>query len=583
MTTLILEAGQHTCAGLKAENQDSCGAHLPPEPQLGLKGAAFAIADGISSSSVSAIASESAVKSFLDDYYCTSDGWSVQNAAEQVLKASNAWLYGQTQQSPYRYDKDKGYVCTFSAAIFKGTEAHLFHIGDSRIYRLRRGSLEQLTHDHRQWLGEQNSYLSRALGVEPQVDTDYRRLTLEAGDVFIFTTDGVHESLSQQALIQHLEQRDDTLPRSLESIAKTLVAEALANGSNDNLTVQLVRIAALPESTPELSEQAEKLPLPPLLKTGDNFDGYTIEREIHASSRSHVYLAIDGDSSARVVLKTPSIDLSDDPAYLERLLMEEWIVRRVNSAHVVRAAPTHRQRNYVYTAMEAVEGQTLRQWMTDNPDPSLETVRGIIEQVAKGLQALHRAEILHQDLRPENIMISSAGTVTLIDLGSARVDGVAESYMDSSAESGQLILGTALYSAPEYFLGDLGTPRSDLFSLAVLTYHLLCGEFPYGTRVARCTTVAAQHKLRYRSVLSESLEIPTWIDATLRKALQTNPLRRHDALSEFVHELRHPNPEYVNATRPPLMERYPVRFWQSVSGILLLVIIYLLSIMNNTS
>lgn len=577
--TLILDIGQHSSAGLKAENQDSCGARLPPEPQLGLKGAAFAIADGISSSSVSAIASESAVKSFLDDYYCTSDGWSVQNAAEQVLKASNAWLYGQTQQSPYRYDKDKGYVCTFSAAIFKGSEAHLFHIGDSRIYRLRRGSLEQLTHDHRQWMGEQHSYLSRALGAEQRIDTDYRRLTLEAGDVFIFTTDGVHESLSHKALVDHLEQHD----HSLEKIAQTLVAEALANGSNDNLTVQLVRITALPESTPELIEQAEKLPLPPLLKTGDDFDGYTIEREIHASSRSHVYLATDQTTGARVILKMPSIDLSDDPAYLERLLMEEWIARRVNSAHVVRAAPTHRPRNYVYTAMELVEGQTLRQWMTDNPHPTVETVRGIIEQVAKGLQALHRAEILHQDLRPENIMISSAGTVTLIDLGSARVDGVAESYMDSSAENGQLILGTALYSAPEYFLGDLGTPRSDLFSLAVLTYHLLSGEFPYSTRVARCTTVSAQHKLRYRSVLSESLEIPAWIDATLKKALQINPLRRHDALSEFIHELRHPNPEYVNATRPPLMERYPVGFWQSVSGIFLLIIVYLLSLISSTT
>jgi len=171
-------------------------------------------------------------------------------------------------------------------------------------------------------------------------------------------------------------------------------------------------------------------------------------------------------------------------------------------------------------------------------------------------------------------MISAAGTATLIDLGSARVAGIAETHQDS----GQLILGTALYSAPEYFLGDMGTPRSDLFSLAVLSYHLLSGEFPYGTQVARCTTVAAQHRLNYRSVLSETREIPAWIDATLKKALQPNPLRRHEALSEFVYELRHPNPDYVNATRAPLMERYPVRFWQSVSGALLLVIFYLLSL-----
>lgn len=579
MNTISLAVGQHSSAGVKAENQDRCGARLPSEPQLGLKGAAFAIADGISSSSVSGIASETAVKSFLDDYYCTSDGWSVQIATQQVLMATNAWLYQQTRQSPFRYDRDKGYVCTFSAAIFKGAEAHLFHLGDSRIYRFRRGSLEQLTHDHRQWVGEQNSYLSRALGAEQQVDVDYQCLPLETGDLFLFTTDGVHEALSHKDLIEYLEQQDSCL----DSAAKTLVAAALANGSDDNLTVQLVRVDTLPEPRPELMDQAGARPLPPLLKAGDHFDGYTIEREIHASSRSHVYLASDQNSGTPVILKTPSIDLSDDPAYLQRLLMEEWIARRVNSAHVVRAASNRRQRNFVYTAMELVEGQTLRQWMTDNPSPNLETVRKIVEQIARGLQALHRAEILHQDLRPENIMISSAGTVTLIDLGSARVAGIAESYADGAAENGQLILGTALYSAPEYFLGDMGSPRSDLFSLAVLTYHLLSGEFPYGTQVPRCTTVAAQHRLRYRSVLSETREIPTWIDATLRKALQPNPLRRHEALSEFAYELRHPNPEYLNAIRPPLIERYPVRFWQSVSGVLLLIIFYLLSLISSTT
>ncbi|WGL18100.1 bifunctional protein-serine/threonine kinase/phosphatase [Microbulbifer bruguierae] len=593
--TLSLEIGHYTSAGLKPENQDSCGARVPLDPQLGLKGAAFAIADGISSSPVSAIASQTAVKSFLDDYYCTSDGWNVQQAAERVLKATNAWLYGQTQQSPYRFERDKGYVCTFSAAILQGAEAHLFHLGDSRIYRLRRGTLEQLTHDHRKWVGEVHSYLSRALGASQRLDVDYRQVSLEPGDLLVFTTDGVHETLPHEFLTEQL-----ALPTtSLNTTAKALVDAALANGSNDNLTVQLVRVTGLPEPVKTPMEQAGSLPLPPLLKAGDSLDGYIIEREIHASSRSHVYLATDKSSGIQAILKMPSIDLADDPAYLERLLMEEWIARRVNSTHVVRAATSHRPRNFLYTAMEVVEGQTLRQWMTDNPDPQLETVRRIVEQIASGLQALHRAEILHQDLRPENIIISPAGTVTVIDLGSARVDGIAETFSatisatfattdiednpDSAVNSGQQILGTALYTAPEYFLGDMGSARSDLFSLAVLTYHLLSGEFPYGTQVARCTTVAAQHKLRYRSVLSETRAIPAWIDATLKKALQPNPRLRHEALSEFVYELRHPNPQYLHATRPPLMERYPVRFWQSVSGVLLLTVLYLLSLISSSA
>ena len=112
---LKISIGQHTDKGRKESNQDFHGAMMPPQPALGSKGVAVALADGISSSSVSRVASESAVKGFLTDYYCTSEAWSVRKAAERVLNATNSWLHSRTRQSEYRYDKDKGYVCAFSA------------------------------------------------------------------------------------------------------------------------------------------------------------------------------------------------------------------------------------------------------------------------------------------------------------------------------------------------------------------------------------------------------------------------------------------------------------------------------------
>ena len=132
---------------------------FPEEPQLSAKGIAIALADGISSSNVSQVASQSAVRVFLEDYYCTSPAWSVKKSAQQVLMAMNSWLYAQTQQSQYRYEKDRGYVCTLSALVLKSTTAHLFHAGDARIYRLRDGALEQLTHDHRVHVSSEQSYL----------------------------------------------------------------------------------------------------------------------------------------------------------------------------------------------------------------------------------------------------------------------------------------------------------------------------------------------------------------------------------------------------------------------------------------
>src|SRR6185369_7977718 len=146
---LQISVGQNSDKGRKEINQDFHGALIPDEPLLGTKGIAVVLADGISSSNVSQEASESAVKGFLTDYYCTSDSWSVKTSAQRVISATNSWLHAQTRRSQYAYDKDKGYVCTLSVVVIKSTTAHIFHVGDCRIYRVAGSALEQLTDDHR--------------------------------------------------------------------------------------------------------------------------------------------------------------------------------------------------------------------------------------------------------------------------------------------------------------------------------------------------------------------------------------------------------------------------------------------------
>jgi serine/threonine protein phosphatase PrpC len=133
---LRISVGQHSDKGRKDFNQDFHGALIPTAPLLGMKGVAVVLADGISSSDVSHVASESAVKSFLTDYYCTPESWSVKTSAHRVLAATNSWLHSETRRSQYSHDNDKGYVCTFSAMVVKSTTAHIFHVGDCRIYRL---------------------------------------------------------------------------------------------------------------------------------------------------------------------------------------------------------------------------------------------------------------------------------------------------------------------------------------------------------------------------------------------------------------------------------------------------------------
>ena len=232
------------------------------------------------------------------------------------------------------------------------------------------------------------------------------------------------------------------------------------------------------------------MPLPPLLEAREVFDGYRIVRELHGSSRSHIYLAVDIETDAVVTIKIPSIDLRDDPAYLKRFMMEEWVARRIDSPHVLKPCLPQRKRNFLYVVTEFIDGQTLTQWMIDNPKPSLETVRGIVEQIAKGLRAFHRKEMLHQDIRPDNIMIDATGTVKIIDFGSTKITGVVEAAPSGNRND---ILGTQQYTAPEYFLGEPVSSRSDLFSLGVITYQMLTGKLPYGAQIAqRADALAVQ-------------------------------------------------------------------------------------------
>lgn len=568
---LQVAVGQYSDKGRKELNQDFHGVCIPREPQLSAKGIAVALADGISSSQVSQEAAQSAVTGFMEDYYCTADAWSVKKSSEHVLTAVNSWLHSQTQHSQHRYDRERGYVCTFSALVIKSTTAHLFHVGDARIYRLRGEQFEQLTEDHRVWISSQQSYLARALGMDRKVEIDYLALQLEAGDLFLLATDGVYEHTDAPCVRAAIAAAPD-----LDSAARVIADEALARGSGDNLTVQLVRIDELP--APEANEvyrQLSDLPCPPLLDARDSFDGYQIVRVIKSGSRSHIYLAVDQASGERVVIKTPSVDMQASPAALERFLLEEWIARRINSPHVLKPCSQTRQRHYIYVVTEYIEGQTLAQWLIDNPRPDLPTVRGLLEQIAKGLQAFHRLEMVYQDLKPDNIMIDATGTVKIIDFGATRVAGIEE--ISSPVEQINL-LGAALYAAPEYFLGEAGNSRADLYSLGVIAYQMLAGDFPYGTQVPKSRTRAAQKKLAYKSVLREDREIPAWVDDAIAKAVHPDPYQRYEEISEFIFDLHHPSQAFLSKTRPPLIERHPVAFWKGVSFVLAgLLIVSLLS------
>ena len=562
---LEISLGQYSSAGAKSENQDFHGALVPEGADRVTKGIALVLADGISTSRLGAAAAETAVKSFLTDYYCTSAAWSVRTSAERVIAATNSWMHAQNARHRPREegeDRERGaLICTFSALVLKARAAHLFHIGDARIALLARGRVEPLTEPHRVELGGGESYLGRALGVNRAVEVDYRQVPLQPGDLLMLSTDGVHEFVGDAEILALVGQADD-----LAAAAKAIAEAALSNGSGDNLTVQLLRVEGLPNGeVADLLGAELGLPPAPRLEAGERFEGYAILRELHAGSRSHVYLARDETDGARVALKVPATDHADDEGELAALLLEEWVMRRVSHQNLLPPAPWRRRRGHIYAVAPFIEGQTLDQWMADHPHPTLQQVRDILGQLAAGVLALHRREMLHRDLRPKNVLIDTDGTVRIIDFGSVEVAGLGE--LAPRAAKDAIFAGTIQYAAPELFLGEPASRQSDLFSLGVITYQMLTGALPYGTKVAGATSAAAQRALRYRAAREHDPGLPDWVDAALAKALAVDPARRYQELSEFVYDMAHPNPSLV-AGPLPLFERGTVRTWRIATVVL---------------
>ncbi|MEP3296962.1 MAG: bifunctional protein-serine/threonine kinase/phosphatase [Pseudoruegeria sp.] len=547
---LSASLGQASCKGRKTVNQDFHGALVPDGRALSLKGITVALADGISTSEVSHVAAETAVKSLLTDYYATPDSWAAQTGISTVINATNSWLHAQTTGTTSG-DVDRGYVCTIAALVLKARQAHLFHVGDSRIWRVSGASLEPLTQDH-----QSMGMLSAALGARQTIEITYKSVTLAPGDIFILTTDGVHEFWAPSDVIARIAEGD------LQTAAEDTLSAALEAGSPDNMTVQIVRIDALPTGHNGINSDALTLPFPSIPNAGDILDGYEILRTIHGNHRSHLFLAKAPDGT-KVALKIPGSETRNDPEQLRRFVLEEWIARRLTNPHLLNAPPSlETPRTYLYSVTDYIEGQTLRQWMADNPEPSPEQVRDIVEQTVKGLRSFHRREMLHQDIRPENIMISADGVVKLIDFGAAYVAGVQEAA-PVPEEAG--ILGTYQYTAPEYFSNEVVSFRSDMFSIGTIAYEMLTGHLPYGTQIARVRSPRDRAALRYRSAQGDTRAIAQWIDEALARAVHSDPYKRYETFSDFIRDLRRPSAAYQKRHARPLIERNPLKFWQGLT------------------
>lgn len=560
---LKIEAGMASVPGPNESNEDCLGVRVPDDEQLVTKGVAAVIADGVSAAEAGKQAAEICVQGFLNDYYDAPEAWTVKTCGTKIAVSLNRWLHslGQSHTSDGR-----GYVTTFSSIVFKGESAYLFHVGDTRIYRLRKGDFEQLTRDHSFRLGKDKTGLARAMGMDTRVDVDVRDVPVEAGDRYLLTSDGIHGFLEAKDLQAAVSSTKGNEAEDFDAVCLELTEKALAAGSNDNCSAVLIEVKTTGmASTDEHNRHFKRLPFPPDLAPGMSMDGYEVMKELQATSRSQTYLVQEIETGRKMVMKTPSVNFEEDTAYIERFVMEAWIGKKLKSDRLAASFnPIHGQK-FMYTLLEYIDGVEFADWMKANPLPEVRKVTGFAIQILQGLRAMHRQEMLHQDMKPSNVIIHPERGAVIIDYGSTRVAGLQEIETPFERENA---LGTLGYSAPEYFLGRKATRKSDLFSLGVVIYEALTGKMPYGEDYEKCQNERDFLRLKYQPTTRINSLVPVWLDGAIRKAVSINPQSRYDSYSEFEYDLEHPNTKLISDDSSPFLERNPVLFWKIAAGIL---------------
>jgi len=565
---LQVDAGMYTTQGVKPVNEDSVGVYIPDEAhKLKNKGICTLVADGVSTAEAGKQASETTVKQFIEDYYHTPDTWSVEHSGENIVSAINLKLYRLS--NAYKVE-GKGYLCTLSAAIIKSRTAHIFQVGDSRVYLYRKGELKQLSEDHTVFISKTHEVLSRAVGMDSKIHIDYSKFTLEKDDIIMCCSDGVNGFIDDESIANILSQgyaenvRGDTnAVLNAQQLSQALCDSALEHGSDDNISANVVKINQLDsESIDDFNARLMRLPFPPELNAGMTLDGFEVLSEIYASSRSQLYKVKDIESGKIYVMKTPSVNFEEDNHYIDRFIQEEWIGKRIQSPYVVSVLHLNREKSFLYYVLELVEGITLSDWIAQNPHPDPTIAMNIIEQIAAGLRAFHSNDTVHQDLRPSNIMIDNDGQVKIVDFGSVYVAGLAEVFIPITHEGA---LGTASYADPLYLQGRNTGVRGDLYSLATIAYEIFTSNLPYGEKIEECSDAMDYDRLRYKPSNKHNPIIPIWFDRVLEKGVKFNLEERYLSIRQFIKDLKHPNPEFLRDDPKVEYTKSPLLFWQFMS------------------
>jgi len=280
------------------------------------------------------------------------------------------------------------------------------------------------------------------------------------------------------------------------------------------------------------------------LAPGQRLGRFMILGPLGEGGMALVLRAYDPELDRKVAIKVMRADLYGERASIgqQRMHREAMALARLSHPNIVQVFEVGSVPGGVFIAMELVQGVNLRTWLKGQARSWREVVE-VFRQAGAGLQAAHRAGIIHRDFKPDNVLVGDDGRVRVLDFGLARPEGEAELQergpLTASGEqlvtqAGSLI-GTPAYMAPEQHLGLSADVRSDVFGFCVSLHEALYGQRPF--------VGATADEVRRRVLTGEitagprDAGVPAWLRALVQRGLQGDPELRHASMDAVVAEL----------------------------------------------
>ena len=280
---------------------------------------------------------------------------------------------------------------------------------------------------------------------------------------------------------------------------------------------------------------------PGALEPGQVIDGFRLEERTHQGGMANLWRVTrvappaPGEAELPLIMKVPRIMGGDDPTTIVGFEVEQMIMPSLSGPHVPKFIANGDFTRQPYIVMERVAGTSLKPRFDAAPIPIDEVVQ-IGWKVATALHELHRQHVVHLDVKPSNIMFRASGEAVLIDFGLSRHDQLP----DLLDEEFELPMGTGPYMSPEQVQFIRSDPRSDLFALGVMLYHLTTGERPFGAP----TSVRGLRQRLYRDPeppRNLRPDCPPWLQELILRCLEVKPERRHQTAAQLAFDLQHPD------------------------------------------